>query len=54
MTVTELTPEMAQSAFEEFLDFWLSTWVAACQLQDIPRTSYTYFTGFVANDEEGE
>lgn len=56
MKVTELTPEMGHSAFEEFLDCWLSTWAAVRQLQDSPRTSYTYFKGYVANDidKEGE
>ena len=50
MKFTDLTPEMAQCAFEEFLETWLSTWATARQLQDTPRTSYTYFKGFVAND----
>ena len=50
MKITDLTPEMDQCAFEEFWDAWLSTWAAARQLQDTPRTSYTYFKGYVAND----
>ena len=56
MKITDLTPEMDQCAFEEFWDAWLSTWAAARQLQDTPRTSYTYFKGYVANDagEEGD
>jgi len=54
MTVTELTPEIAQSAFEEFFDAWFSKWAAARQLQDTPRTSYAYFKGYVANDTDEE
>ena len=54
MTVTDLTPEMAQSTFDELFEVWLSTWAAARQLQNTPRTSYTYFKGYMANDEEGE
>lgn len=54
MKITDLTPEVAHCAFEEFLDSWLSTWAAARQLQDTPRTSYTYFKGYVANDADGE
>lgn len=56
MKIADLTPEMAQCAFDEFFDAWLSTWAAVRQLQDTPRTSYTYFKGYVANDtdEEGE
>ena len=54
MTVTELTPEIAQSAFEEFFDAWFSKWAAARQLQDTTRTSYTYFKGCLANDVEEE
>lgn len=54
MKITDLTLEMAQSAFDEFWDAWLSTWAAARPLQDTPLTSYTYFKGYVSNDEEGE
>lgn len=56
MKVTDLMPQIAPSTFEEFFDSWLSTWAAVRQLQDTPRTSYTYFKGYVANDtdEEGE
>ena len=54
MNIADLTPEMAQCAFEEVLDTWLSTWAADHQWQDTPRTSFTYFKGYVANDEEGE
>ena len=54
MKIADLTPEMAHSAFEKFFDAWLSTWAAARQLQDTPRTSYTYFEGYVANDAEKE
>ena len=55
MKITDLTPEMAQCAFEEFWDEWLATWDSARQLQGTPRTSYTYFKGFMADDagEEG-
>ena len=28
----------------------IKTWATARQLQDKPRTSYTYFKGYVAND----
>ena len=56
MKITDLTPEMAQCAFEEFLETWISTWAAAHHLQDTPRTSYTYFKGYLTNDadEEGD
>lgn len=56
MKITELTPEMAQCAFEEFWNAWFSTWAAARLLQDTPRSSYTHFKGCVVNnvDEEGE
>lgn len=54
MKITELTPEMAQCAFDEFIDTWISTWAAARQLQDAHRTSYTYFKGFVADEADGE
>lgn len=54
MEITDLTPEMAQCAFEEFWDAWLSTWAAARQLQGTSSTSYTYFKGYVANDADGE
>ena len=56
MKITELTPVIAQSAFEEFWDTWLSTWGSTRQLPDAPRTSYTYFKGYVGNeaDEEDE
>ena len=56
MKIADLTPEMAQCAFEEFLETWLSTWAATRQLQDTHRTSYTYFKGYVTNDagEEGK
>jgi hypothetical protein len=54
MKIADLTPEMAQSAFEEFWVAWLSTWAAVRQLQDTPRSSYTYFKGYVANEVEGE
>lgn len=55
MKIADLTPEMAQCAFDEFLDVWLATWAAVGQLQATPRTSYTYFKGYVATDvEEGD
>ena len=54
MKIADLTPEMVHSAFEEFFDAWLLTWAAARQVQDSPRTSYTYFKGYVTNDGEGE
>lgn len=56
MKITDLMPQIAPSTFEEFFDAWLSIWAVAHQLQDTPRTSYTYFKGYVANDidEEGE
>ena len=53
MKIADLTPGIAQCAFDEFWEDWLSTWAAARQLQDTPRTSYTHFKGYVANDEEG-
>lgn len=52
MKIADLTPEIAQCSFDEFWEAWLSTWAAAHQLQHSPRTSYTYFKGYVANDEE--
>lgn len=52
MKVTELTPLIAQCAFEDFGDAWLSTWATARQLQDATRTSYTYFKGYVASDSD--
>lgn len=54
MKITDLMPQIAPSAFEEFFDSWLSTWGATSQLQDTPRTSYTYFKGYVTNDAEEE
>ena len=54
MNIADLTPEIAQSAFEEFFDAWFSTWSAARQLQDTPRTSYAYFNEYVANDTDEE
>lgn len=56
MTVTDLTPEMAQSTFDELFEVWLSTWAAVRLLQDTHRSGCTDFKGYVANDldEEGE
>lgn len=54
MKISDLTPEMAPGAFEEFSDAWLSTWAATRRLQDTARTSYTNFKGHVANDNDEE
>ncbi len=56
MKITDLTPEMAENAFKEFFDTWLSTWAAVRLLQDAHRSNCTDFKGYVANDldEEGE
>ncbi len=56
MKITDLTPEMAENAFKEFFDTWLSTWAAVRLLQDTHRSERTDFKGYVANDlgEEGE
>lgn len=54
MKIADLIPAIPPSAFEEFWDSWLSTWAAAHEPQDTARTSYTYFKGYVANDEEGQ
>lgn len=56
MKIADLTTEMAQCAFDEFFDAWLSTWAAVRLLQDTHRSDCTDFKGYLANDldEEGE
>ena len=54
MKVTDLMPEIAPNAFEEFWDSWHSTWGANSSLEDTSQTSYAYLKGFVANDSSKE
>ena len=53
MKITDLMPKIAPNAFEEFFDSHIDVG-ATSQLQDTPRTSYTYSKGYVATDAEEE